>query len=98
MVVQRYNPDNLPSFDVNKNDAKNPCPICLVPLEEEMVSSGHCLHLMHTSCLKSWLVKDVHSACPICRVAFTDVIDESDDGSEMSNETRQQPLYAVAAR
>lgn len=98
MLVQRYDPENLPSFKVNEEDAQNPCPICLVPLEEEMVSSGQCLHLMHTSCLKSWLVKDVNSACPVCRVAFADPIDESDDESEISNGMRQRPLQSVSVR
>lgn len=72
----RYDPENLNSFQATKDDAQNPCPICLVPLEEESVSSGQCLHLMHTSCLKSWLAKDVHSACPICRVTFSDPVDD----------------------
>lgn len=71
-TIPRFNPEDLISFDVTGEDKKNPCPICLGLLEEEPVSTGQCLHLMHTSCLKSWLAKDVRTACPVCRVSYVD--------------------------
>lgn len=79
--IPRYDPNNLPSFQVPKDQEDNPCPICLAPLKDEPVSSGQCLHMMHTSCLKSWLAKDVKSACPVCRESFLAGDDEADDDS-----------------
>lgn len=60
----------LLSFDAPKTEMENPCPICLAALEDEPVSSGQCLHLIHSSCLTGWLAKDPKSACPICRVPY----------------------------
>jgi Ring finger domain len=46
------------------------CPICLCPLADETISVGHCLHVLHASCLHSWLAK--RNTCPICRVSFVE--------------------------
>lgn len=59
---QRFDPGQLPSFPVHASQKDNPCTICLGPLHEEHVSTGPCLHFMHTSCLSSWLRKD--PSCP----------------------------------
>lgn len=70
--ARKFDADNLLGFPAREADKKKPCAICLGLLEEEDVSCGQCLHLMHTSCLKTWLRKDVLSACPVCREPFCD--------------------------
>lgn len=103
VAAPRFNPDDLISFEVTGEDMKNPCPICLCLLEEEPVSAGQCLHLMHTSCLKSWLAKDTKSACPVCRVPFYDPV-ESDEEEASRNSlagatgTEQPAISGVAVR
>lgn len=71
-ATPRFDPEDLVSFEATGDDKSTACAICLEPLEQEPVSAGQCLHLMHTSCLKDWLVKDPKVACPVCRVSFTD--------------------------
>ena len=69
--VPNFSLDDLGSFCVNAKFQDEACPICLEPLQEELVSAGNCLHLAHTSCLKRWLARDTLCACPVCRVEIT---------------------------
>lgn len=50
------------------SEAEN-CPICLGPLVGR-ISHGHCLHVMHSTCIRSWLAKDGNATCPTCRVGY----------------------------
>lgn len=50
------------------SEAEN-CPICLGPLVGR-VSHGHCLHRMHSTCIRGWLAKDANATCPTCRVEY----------------------------
>lgn len=50
------------------SEAEN-CPICLGPLVGR-VSQGHCSHLMHSTCIRSWLAKDRNATCPTCRIGY----------------------------
>lgn len=43
------------------------CPICLEALGENLVTTGNCLHLIHTTCLLSWFQHDPTGTCPVCR-------------------------------
>ncbi|PXF47783.1 hypothetical protein BWQ96_02465 [Gracilariopsis chorda] len=75
----RIDVDDLLSFDAPEKEKNNPCPICLAPLEDEQVSTGQCLHLIHTSCLRSWLAKDSRSTCPVCLIPYEDAaLNDSD--------------------
>lgn len=95
--IPRFNPDDLLSFEATGEDRKNPCPICLGLLDEEPVSTGQCLHLMHTSCLKSWLAKDVKSACPVCRVSYlSSVPGESESSGSVENHEHVNVPQSVA--
>lgn len=101
----RFNPEDLVSFEVSDKDKENPCPICLGALEEEPVSTGQCLHLMHSSCLKSWLAKDPKSACPVCRVSYVqnaanqlDAALESADTHTNSPTAHYQSVSVTASR
>lgn len=69
-VTEPHKEIHLRSFQPDDENKKLPCPICLDPLETEPVSAGNCNHMMHTSCLRGWLAKDVNSACPICRAPY----------------------------
>lgn len=62
--------DYLPSFNAVGETGDENCAICLGPLHEERVSTGQCLHILHTTCLKQWLVRDRLVACPVCRVPY----------------------------
>lgn len=46
------------------------CAVCLDPLAVRRVTMGTCNHVLHRSCLASWLVHDPGSSCPICRCPF----------------------------
>ncbi|CDF36078.1 unnamed protein product [Chondrus crispus] len=101
----RFNPEDLVSMEVSDRDKGNPCPICLGALEEEPVSTGQCLHLMHSSCLKSWLAKDTKSACPVCRVSYVqnaanqlDAALEDADSRTNSQTTQHQSISVTASR
>lgn len=60
----------LPSFDAAFESRNDTCAICLSLLREGKVSAGPCKHVMHTACLKLWLCRDRHGACPVCRVPY----------------------------
>lgn len=60
----------LPSFDATIESRNDTCAICLSLLREGKVSAGPCKHVMHTACLKLWLCRDRHGACPVCRVPY----------------------------
>lgn len=47
------------------------CPVCLEPFENRSVSTGNCLHLVHTTCLSSWFRHDSASSCPVCRLPLS---------------------------
>lgn len=47
------------------------CPVCLEPFENRSVTTGNCLHLVHTSCLSSWFRHDSASSCPVCRLPLS---------------------------
>ncbi|PXF47784.1 hypothetical protein BWQ96_02466 [Gracilariopsis chorda] len=95
----RFDADSLKIFEAGPSERQQACAICLEQLEEETVSAGQCLHLMHTNCLASWLRKDINSNCPVCRVrifesASLESLGEravgipsqtAGDGSEMGN-------------
>lgn len=55
--------------DTNQATEAESCPICLDPLVGRL-SHGHCLHLMHSTCIRSWLAKDAAATCPTCRVTY----------------------------
>ncbi|KAI0565942.1 Zinc finger RING-type [Gracilaria domingensis] len=67
-VPPRFDPRTLKQFEAASEEKQHSCPICLEEQQAEAVSAGQCLHLMHTSCLTSWLNKDINSNCPVCRV------------------------------
>ncbi|KAI0565943.1 Zinc finger RING-type [Gracilaria domingensis] len=71
-LSDRVDTEDLFSFEAPEKEKQNPCPICLGPLGDEQVSTGQCLHLIHSSCLKGWLAKDLKSACPVCRIPYQD--------------------------
>lgn len=48
------------------------CPVCLEPFEDHSVTTGNCLHLVHTSCLSSWFRHDSAASCPVCRLPLSD--------------------------
>ncbi|KAI0567448.1 hypothetical protein FGB62_2g212 [Gracilaria domingensis] len=58
------------SFKASEKDRRSACPVCLDELGERNVSTGQCLHLIHTDCLKQWLVRDRHCGCPVCRFPY----------------------------
>lgn len=60
--------NNLASFKASEKHRALPCAVCLEDLGSKGVSSGQCLHLIHTECLQTWLAKDRRKACPVCRV------------------------------
>lgn len=63
--IKRFDANRLKSFEVGKSNLA--CGICLEELQSEGVSAGECVHVMHTRCLKGWLVKDKERGCPVCR-------------------------------
>ncbi|PXF47089.1 hypothetical protein BWQ96_03166 [Gracilariopsis chorda] len=60
--------NSLASFRAAEKDRALPCTVCLEDLGSRGVSSGQCLHVIHTDCLQTWLAKDKKNACPVCRV------------------------------
>jgi len=43
------------------------CPICLLPLENEVITS--CQHKFHKNCLAHWLNQSANKSCPVCRTS-----------------------------
>lgn len=66
----RFNPENLKRVQVEEDEQNSLCPICLEKFGTKMVSSGPCSHKIHHECLTNWLLKDIHSSCPVCRCRY----------------------------
>lgn len=47
--------------------ATRDCPICLEQFADQYVTTGQCLHLVHSTCLMRWLSQDPQVSCPVCR-------------------------------
>lgn len=61
----------LPSFKMDDHRADETCGICLDEFGESDVTAGECSHIFHTSCLSSWLAKEIsHRLCPLCRMPY----------------------------
>lgn len=90
------NLDDLNSFIVENEKKDDPCPVCLEPIGDQPVSTGQCLHLCHTSCMKSWLAKDRTVSCPVCRVTLHDAV-SIDDTLQPKGERRTTTLTEVAS-
>ena len=89
------NLEDLNSFIVENEKKDESCPVCLEPIGNQPVSTGQCLHLCHTSCMKSWLAKDRTVSCPVCRVTLHDAI-AIDDTIQPKGEKRRNILTEVA--
>lgn len=60
----------LNTYDATPEVAHTPCNICLEPLHTSVVVAGRCGHVLHASCMRAWLARDVAQSCPVCREHF----------------------------
>jgi len=58
-------------LQVNNDETDYECPICLLPMIEEVVETK-CKHYFHWSCLCQWL-RTVKNTCPLCRADILDL-------------------------
>ncbi|CAN8062703.1 unnamed protein product [Agarophyton chilense] len=89
-----FDAGTLTKFEAANDEKHQSCAICLEQLQEEPVSAGQCLHLMHNNCLTSWLNKDASSNCPVCRVR----IEESASFDELQGKVFEISSLALPAR
>ena len=67
------------------------CPICLEPYRvEDRRISLPCLHLFHSQCVKSWLVRG-NDECPVCRCSVSSAL-----GASASFRASPRPGLATA--
>merc|ERR1711988_1130788 len=53
------------------NEDHQQCSICLEDYEEgDDVIVLRCLHRFHSHCVTSWMLRDKHAACPMCKRAL----------------------------
>lgn len=98
-------PETLPPIPSFKADSKQleetVCGICLDTLDEGDLSSGSsCPHVFHTTCITSWLKKDLARSCPVCRNPFLGDSQENgaDEEANSSTSSIEPQRSAITAR
>jgi hypothetical protein len=71
VVPEQKNTDESKQSEVNgSDDNQKSCCICMEDFKDaEDVRTLPCLHIFHTNCIDSWLVKS--RTCPICKFDIT---------------------------
>lgn len=98
--IQRLASSIRDGFSSRKNtseESERQCPICICDFEigDEICYSRNkkCPHMFHHSCMSEWLIK--HNVCPLCRVDYLEVSDDTVEQTGGGLEHRNHTLTPV---
>jgi hypothetical protein len=91
--------EGLTSRKNTSEESERQCPICICDFEigDEICYSRNkkCPHMFHHSCMSEWLIK--HNVCPLCRVDYLEVSDDSEEQTGGGLEHRNHTLTTVVS-
>jgi len=54
----------------NTDNTDNACSICLEDVSNDCFCFKDCRHVYHDNCIKTWIITDPSSTCPLCRKTY----------------------------